>query len=288
MMNNITLSIPASLNKKNNQISFKQQIVTPQNSQEKAKDNRLRNGLLIVGGMTAAALTGFLIAKVMHKNTSKLNPMGFVNIPESTEKVITNLRKPIPGGLRDTSLLKLDNSEIGLVALTADFANDGEILVINRYTDPLLSKNLEHFRKQVKNLIGNDKLVSKDTESQEKIAKLIYDHICDTFPHNPQELLTGMESSLKNKAISLGEFIKHKSGVCRHRAALGCGMGEVINLENKNMEITSYSDGDHSWNYLCFNRKDPNNPTQIFKIDTISGTITKYKKGYMPSKLRKK
>ncbi len=101
----------------------------------------------------------------------------------------------------------------------------GEVLLQNR-NESELNSNLEKFSKNFKALIAKQ-------HTNKDIAKLVYNHIKETFPHNPQELLTVREGGLKGKFIHLGEFIKWGSGVCRHRAALGNNMGEIMNHEKK-------------------------------------------------------
>ncbi len=296
MIHNITLS-----NSYKNKINFKRKLTPQQSIQdgESKANHKLRNGLITVG-ISTAAIISFLIARGIHKSFNGIGINKFLKSSENgieengIEKVITEgLRKPLSGGLTDTKQLKTTNQSIfRLAAKIVDFARGGELIIHDRHDqgDKFLITNLKEFEGKFQ------RLICKDAEDQENIARLVYDHICDTFPHAPQELLTVREDNLKNKAIHLDEFIKHKSGVCRHRAALGVNMGEIMNDKNKNIEITSYSDSNpnpnlrqnHSWNYLWFNRNGPKSEQQIFKIDTIYQQITKYKKGYIPDELKKK
>ncbi len=166
----------------------------------------------------------------------------------------------------------------------------GEV-ILQFVEDSELRQNLNEFSAKYDELVKKKKYDNKNInlkkQAQDDIAKLAYAHISETFPYCPHDLLTYQESKLKGKFIQLGEFIRHKSGVCRHRAALGFSMGnDVLKRKNKNIEMLPKSNGYHSWNYLIFNRNGLNNKQQVFNIDTVNEKIIAYPQGYIPKDLQ--
>ncbi len=137
----------------------------------------------------------------------------------------------------------------------------GEVLIQNP-NESNLASNLEEFSKKF------NELNFKDPTNKE-IAILVHNHIKETFPYNPQELLTTREGWLKGNFIHLGEFIRHESGVCRHRAALGVNMGQVINELRNDIQIVPIYDEalNHTWNQLMFDNGKSNQ--EIYIIDTL-------------------
>ncbi len=220
------------------------------------------------------------------KTTPKM-PKAVPNATVGIENIINNL----PKSTNDGQLKNLDQldriKDASLIerAKASDTSKEGEILFQDPMYHKSLNDNLDQFALTFNHFAHQYDNMTKNEVAQGRLAMLVYDHIYKSMPYAPQYLLTGNENILKDEVIHLGEFIRLKSGVCRHRAALGDVMGDEIKSNFNNIEVVTRSNGGHSWNYLIFNRKEAIAEQQIFKIDTIFGTITKYKKGYTPPEL---
>ena len=223
----------------------------------------------IVGFVAGGKLLLSKLGKKARTVGSKPHEGGSTPIPSGKVIELGNGKIRIENGRHNIELQTLTPAEKEKEAVKGfiahNFSENGEILTRFTYVDgnmfdQTLQDNLSKVVPEIRDKLLGNKAYLSDKDITDLFAR-VQKHIDESFPDQekafPLLFSNGMEPKLKGQVIRLGEFIKHKIGVCRHMGGLTHTIFERINLTKGHLvNCITKSNYGHTTCYFRFNQGD--------------------------------